>query len=100
MSRAVILPKTDDEIKEERKEWREERKIKQLEFIAEQSRLAAERTSYVSSGIRDLEKKASGIIRSTNDVVNRINALRVAVEIYALTIIFFLMAITLNLFFY
>jgi hypothetical protein len=96
----VIIPEKADEIKEREIERRESEKIRVLQYIAEKTRFTADRTSNVRSGIRDLEKKASGIIRSTNDVVNRINALRVAVEIYALTIIFFLMAITLNLFFY
>ncbi len=96
MSRAVILPKTDDEIKEERKEWREKEKIEELKLIAEQTRRTAESTS----GIYRLRIDIDYINRSINSVENQIERGQTDVAIFAVIIILLLAAITINLYFY
>jgi archaellum component FlaC len=92
----VILPKTDDEIKEERREWREEEKIEGLKLIAEQTR----RTSEIASGIYRLSIDIDTVNRSINSVENQIEGVRNNVAMYAVIIILLLAAITINLYFY
>ena len=96
MSRAVILPKTEDEIKEERKEWREKEKIEKLKLIAEQTRRTSESTSAIYRLIIDIDS----VNRSINSVENQIEGVRNDVAIYAVIIILLLAAITINLYFY
>ena len=98
MSR-VILPKTEDEKKEERKEWREKEKIEKLQTIAKEARLTAERVSYVSSGVRDLGETTSSVIRSIVKLEREIEGVRSDISVFAI-IILLLGAIVVNLYFY
>jgi len=98
MSR-VILPKTEDEKKEERKEWREEEKIEKLKTIAEQFRLIAAHTNYVSSRVGDLSEATSSVIRSIVKLEREIEGVRSDISVFAI-IILLLGAIVVNLYFY
>ena len=85
----VILPKTEDEEKEERKEWREEEKIEKLKTIAEQARLTAERTSYVSSRVGELGYTTSSVNRSIFKLERAIEGVRSDISVFAIIIISF-----------
>jgi len=99
MSR-VILPKTEDEKKEERKEWREKEKIEKLQTIAKEARLTAERVSYVSSGVRDLGETTSSVIRSIVKLEREVEGLRSDIVVSSVIIMLLLAAIIINLYFY
>jgi hypothetical protein len=93
---SVILPKTDDEIKEERKEWREEDKVKKLKIIAEQVRLAANG----SNSSITTEIQTGALLRSMLVLENQIERVRGDIVTLASMIILLLIAITINLYFY
>ena len=89
----VILPKTENEIKEEKKEWRDERKVTELKFISEQTERLASRDSVSSI---DIDSQTNRLTRSIDNVEIQLEG----IKNYVVIIMLLLIAITINLYFH